>query len=138
MRCEGGRAIEVAGATPGSEGDELSRRVPEHAESTSVYAVRDGVPWLQVVSTPFLRGRKPAMSWNYRVVHTTEGGAEAFAIYEVYYDEQGQPEDRTAQPGYPAGETLAELRDDLRHYLRALEQPVLEDTSFRRTDLPEG
>ena len=28
------------------------RRVREHAESTSVYAVRDGAPWLQVVSTP--------------------------------------------------------------------------------------
>jgi hypothetical protein len=78
------------------------------------------------------------MSWDYRVVHTAEGGAEAFAIYEVYYDDQGQPEDRTAYPGSPAGETLEELRNDLQHYLAALQQPVLEDATFRRHDPPEG
>jgi hypothetical protein len=77
------------------------------------------------------------MSWDYRIVHTTDGGAEAYAIYEVFYDEQGAPEARTEQPSYPAGETLDELRDDLRSYQEALRQPVLEDTVFHQ-DVPEG
>jgi hypothetical protein len=71
------------------------------------------------------------MSWNYRVVRTTEGDPESFAIYEVFYDDQGQPEARTEQPSYPAGETLEELRHDLQHYLAALDHPVLEDAVFR-------
>ena len=34
----------------------------------------------------------------------------------------------------PAGETLDELEDDVRHYLAALRQPVLEDAVFCRPD----
>jgi len=49
------------------------------------------------------------MSWNYRVVHTVNGAVETFAIYEVFYDDQGEPEARTEHPSYPAGETLEEF-----------------------------
>jgi hypothetical protein len=78
------------------------------------------------------------MSWNYRVVHTVHGAVETFAIYEVFYDDQGEPEARMEHPSYPAGETLEEFSEDVRHYLRALEQPVLEETVFTRHAPDEG
>jgi hypothetical protein len=68
------------------------------------------------------------MTWNYRVVRTTDGEEESFAIYEVYYDDEDRPEARTEQPASPAGETLEELQA----YLRALSEPVLDDAIFRR------
>ena len=76
------------------------------------------------------------MTWNYRVVHTTEDEEEAFAIYEVFYDEQGEPEARTESPSYPAGANIEALREDVRHYLAALDQPVLEDHLFPRHPAP--
>jgi hypothetical protein len=78
------------------------------------------------------------MSWDDRIVHTADGGTEAYAIYEVFYDDNGQPEARTERPSYPAGETAAELADDLRWYHAALHQPVLEDTEFGRHAPDEG
>ena len=72
------------------------------------------------------------MTWNYRVVCTTDGEEESFAIYEVYYDDEDRPEARTEQPASPAGETLEELQEDLQAYLRALSEPVLDDAIFRR------
>lgn len=72
------------------------------------------------------------MTWNYRVVRTTQGDEEWFAIYEVYYDDDGRPEARTEEPASPAGETLEELQEDLQWYLRALQEPVLEDAVFRQ------
>jgi hypothetical protein len=72
------------------------------------------------------------MTWNYRVIHTTDGEEEFFAIYEVYYDDNGRPEARTEEPAHPAGETLEELADDLQAYQAALQQPVLDDAVFLR------
>jgi hypothetical protein len=72
------------------------------------------------------------MTWNYRVVRTTHGDAEYFAIYEVYYDDDGRPEARTEQPAHPAGETLEEFAKDLTHYQAALQQPVLDDAVFHQ------
>jgi hypothetical protein len=68
------------------------------------------------------------MSWDYRVVRTAHG----YAIYEVYYDDGGRPEARTEDPASPFGETLEALVDDVRHYLAALRQPVLDDARFHR------
>jgi hypothetical protein len=72
------------------------------------------------------------MTWNYRVVRTTDGEAETFAIYEVYYDGDGRPEARTEEPASPAGETLKELAEDLTCYQAALSQPILDDALFRK------
>ena len=78
------------------------------------------------------------MTWNYRVVRTIDRAEESFAIYEVYYDDDGRPEARTAEPAYPAGETLEELQEDLAWYLRALQEPVLDDAIFPQPPmLPE-
>ena len=59
--------------------------------------------------------------WDYRVILK---GAE-FAIHEVYYDDQGAVEGCTVEPVGVAGDTLAELREDLAYYARALDRPVL-------------
>jgi hypothetical protein len=71
------------------------------------------------------------MTWNYRVVRTAYGAEESFVIYEVYYDDDGCPEARTEGPAHPAGETLEDLQEDLRWYLQALREPVLDDAVFR-------
>jgi len=83
------------------------------------------------------------MTWNYRVVRR-RGGGEAlreergvppaswaepeyfYAIYEVYYDENGEPVAVTERPVWPAGDTLEELAEDVRLYVRALRKPVLD------------
>jgi hypothetical protein len=67
------------------------------------------------------------MTWDDRVVRTADG----YAIYEVY-DDGGGPEARTEDPASPFGETLEELADDVRYYLAALQQPVLDDALFHR------
>jgi hypothetical protein len=72
------------------------------------------------------------MTWNYRVVHITHGEGESFAIYEVYYDDDGRPKARTENPASPAGETFEELAEDLSYYQAALQEPVLEDAIFQR------
>src|SRR5919108_1761092 len=77
------------------------------------------------------------MTWDYRVVRVL-GHAEAqYAIYEVFYDEVGQPEARTEDPSYPAGETMEEFRRDLEAYVAALQQPVLDDEVFPRHSVPQ-
>jgi hypothetical protein len=73
------------------------------------------------------------MTWNDRVVRTTDGEEETFAIYEVYDDDDGRPEARTEEPASPAGGTLEELAEDLTYYQAALSQPVLDDAVFRQT-----
>jgi hypothetical protein len=47
-------------------------------------------------------------TWHDRVVRTTDGQADDFAIDEVYDDAEGRPHTRTVDPSHPAGETLEE------------------------------
>ena len=60
--------------------------------------------------------------WNYRVI-ARDGEC---AIYEVYYDDEGNIEAFTENPVCPMGESLDELCQDLEYYQRALKQPVLD------------
>lgn len=64
--------------------------------------------------------------WNYRVILKDD----EYAIHEVYYDDQGEPEACTVDPVGPVGDTLADLVKDMDHYLRALKRPVLEYEDF--------
>jgi hypothetical protein len=61
------------------------------------------------------------MPWNYRVI---QRGDEA-AIHEVLFRPDGSIEGWTEQPVFPRGETVEELREDLKRYSRALSEPVL-------------
>jgi hypothetical protein len=49
-----------------------------------------------------------------------------YAIHEVFYDEEGEPWTCSEDPVCPEGDTLEALREELGHYQRALEWPVLE------------
>ena len=49
-----------------------------------------------------------------------------YAIHEVFYDEDGEPWTCTEDPVCPQGGTLEALREELEHYKRAPEWPVLE------------
>jgi hypothetical protein len=71
-------------------------------------------------------------TWHDRVVRTTDGQADAFAIDEVYDDAEGRPHTRTVGPAHPAGETLAEHTEDLPAYQAAPTQPVLDDAVFQQ------
>lgn len=59
--------------------------------------------------------------WNYRVI--ARGGE--YAIYEVYYDDEGNIEAFTENSVCPMGESFDELCKDLEHYQYALKRPVL-------------
>lgn len=81
------------------------------------------------------------MTWGYRIVKRRgQEGPEAYAIYEVYYNEQGEIEGMTASPAFPAGETPGELRRDLMNMLADSDLPVLEEgkiefkSGIRNTD----
>ena len=66
------------------------------------------------------------MSWNYRVIEKKDGTGTTFAIHEVYYDEEGSPYLCTINAVAPMGETLEDLRADVKFYNTALEKPVLD------------
>ena len=57
-----------------------------------------------------------------------------YAIHEVFYDEHGEPWACSEDPVCPEGNTVDSLREELEHYQRALELPVLEygDLILRR------
>lgn len=78
------------------------------------------------------------MTWNHRVIHRVHAGStyteDTYAIYEVYYDENGKPTSCTREPTCPIGDTPAELARDLAHFVSAMNQPVLEWTDFERAD----
>jgi hypothetical protein len=61
------------------------------------------------------------LTWNYHVV-IKDG---QYAIYEIYYDDEGNIALFTEDPVYPMGESLDELRGDLEYLRHALTQPVL-------------
>ena len=68
------------------------------------------------------------MTWNYRVV--AERGpfdeADWYSVREVYYGDDGAVQGVTGADEVGAGgSSVAELREDLRHYAEALERPVL-------------
>lgn len=75
------------------------------------------------------------MTWNYRIVHRVVKGEDIYAIHEAYYDGD-KPTSITDESVHPQGETLEELKRDFEHYLKALEQPVLEYADFQTSDGP--
>ncbi len=66
--------------------------------------------------------------WNHRVMHKLESdGSHSYTIHEVYYDVDGAVTGWTENGIAPYGETLEELRSDLKRMVKALSKPVLED-----------
>ncbi|MDP3987307.1 MAG: hypothetical protein Q8P81_03725 [Nanoarchaeota archaeon] len=74
------------------------------------------------------------MHWNYRVIKRVvkykgrdgnELREDFYAIYEVFYEEDGMPTSWSESPMHIQGESLEELKHDHDLYKRALEKPVL-------------
>lgn len=72
------------------------------------------------------------MAWSYRVIrhvdsrHSVAPAKQVgFSIREVYYDDEDRMNATTKDPSSPYGDTLEELRNDLKHMLEALDAPVV-------------
>ncbi len=65
--------------------------------------------------------------WNYRVIKKFYEKADAttFEIHEVYYDKNHKIEGWTESAVGPSGETVSELKEDIEHFVRALQKPTL-------------
>lgn len=71
------------------------------------------------------------MSWNYRIVAVDYGDEVEYGIYEVYYDEKGDPISRTENPVPCVGNAMNELRSSFDYMAVALGMPVMTDADFR-------
>ena len=75
------------------------------------------------------------MSWNYRVVETTQdiehGGVYIrYAIHEVYYDSEDKIKSWTVEPTWPEGETYVEFREAMTSYMSAVWKPALIESTL--------
>ena len=66
--------------------------------------------------------------WNYRIVRK----GNDFAIYEVYYNDNGKPFAFTDEPCRPWGESLDELKTDMKYFQEALSAPVLDSQDLEK------
>ena len=64
--------------------------------------------------------------WNFRVVKYEDH----LRVFDVYYDDHGNPKSRNEQPTYIYGESVAELREQIRMIEAAFELPVLDDSTI--------
>ncbi len=67
------------------------------------------------------------MTWDYRVIEDKEN----FRIHEVYYNDAGEIAAISEDSIAPEGETLEELKDDLKYYFAALKRPVLKKDEIK-------
>jgi hypothetical protein len=67
--------------------------------------------------------------WNYRVIRKSDKQSSEYTyqIHEVYYADSGDIEGWTEAPVLPLGETVAELREDIRFFMKAFQNPILEE-----------
>jgi hypothetical protein len=70
------------------------------------------------------------MSWDHRVIRKADEEGISYQVYEVYYDKNGDYEYWTKEAMRPFGETLEELRDDIRSFFHASKMPILEFKEF--------
>jgi hypothetical protein len=66
------------------------------------------------------------MTWDYRVIKQEHPTGTTYAIYEVYYDDEGNILYISKDPENPQGETLTELKNDLKYMRQALKRPILD------------
>lgn len=66
------------------------------------------------------------MTWNYRVIVSTENDEQSFFIHEVYYKEDGSIDMWSEDPTIPFGNSPEELIQDLNMRKRALSRPFLQ------------
>lgn len=67
------------------------------------------------------------MVWNYRVIENDK----MFYIHEVYYNDNGDITAISEDPMHPHGETLEELKNDMKYFLQAFNRPVLKKDEIK-------
>jgi hypothetical protein len=81
---------------------------------------------------------KETTMWNHRIVKRVQKlGSEEFTsygIYEVYYDEKGQPNGITESPVEPFGENATELLASWAMMSSAFTKPILDYEEFVNKD----
>ena len=71
--------------------------------------------------------------WDYRIVRQTKDGDEWLSVQEVYYDEDGTPMAQTMDLQVEQ-DTITGMRTQLENMLKALDEPVLDESDI--TDTP--
>lgn len=76
------------------------------------------------------------MTWDYRVMRrviiTKSKRDVSFGIYEVFFDEKGKIENWTEDSVEPHGDTLEELKKDLKWMTQAFNKPILDYNKLSR------
>ena len=71
------------------------------------------------------------MTWNYRIIeHKNHDGSSWFAIHEVYYDENGNPQYCSKEPCSAHGEDIETLTTDMSYIMEALKKPPVPYSYF--------
>lgn len=65
-------------------------------------------------------------TWNFRVARRTLDGETSYGIHEIYYSSDGGIRFWTSDPVDPFGETVEELREDLRRMFAATFEDVID------------
>jgi hypothetical protein len=68
--------------------------------------------------------------WNYRAVKVNG----ELRIYDVYYNDAGDPLSRSERPSHFYGESVESLQEQLQWFIEALNKEVLDDAIFTRED----
>ena len=69
------------------------------------------------------------MSWNYRVIRDADG----LRIFDVYYNEVGEPVGTSASPTHVYGESVEDLAVQLALMREALERPILDEAQIGKS-----
>ncbi len=64
--------------------------------------------------------------WNHRIIKKKNNQTTTYEIHEVYYDDSGAVEGWTKDAVSPFGESLDELKADLKYFLHSFKSPILE------------
>ena len=71
------------------------------------------------------------MTWNHRVICHNENPKEPwYAIHEVFYDDDGNPESCTKEPIQIIQEDVGAIKWEVDKIRKALEKPVLDYEMF--------
>ncbi len=67
--------------------------------------------------------------WNTRVIRKYDQKTDTtiFEMHEVHYDDNNRIIAWTESSVGPFGETLAELKEDIKHFLEAVQKPILQE-----------
>ena len=67
--------------------------------------------------------------WNHRVIRRYDKKTDTttFQVHEVFYDDNNKIDGWSECPVEPMGETISELKNELKYFMKALDEPILEE-----------